>query len=116
MRRIVCLAAVVLMGFGSMSAQQGKRRPKMSVEEQVSHLKKELSLTDEQTKQVTALYTDFQKKMQEGGENAREQMRTEREKLDNQVKALLTDEQKKAFEKLQAQRPQRGQGRGPRKQ
>ena len=62
----------------------------MSVEEQVSNLKKELSLTDEQTKQVTALYTDFQNKTQKGD---REQMRTERDKLNLQKSKKVLDVQ-----------------------
>ena len=109
MRKWIVIVAAMLLGLGNVSAQQrGGGRQQMSVEEQVSNLKKELSLTDEQTKQVTALYTDFQKKMQEGD---REQMRTEREKLNTQIEALLTDEQKTSFQKIKSQ-GRGGAGRG----
>lgn len=111
MKRLVVLTAIALMGFGTMFAQRGGGRHRMSVEEQVSNLKKELSLTDEQTKKVTALYTDFQNKMKEAEGDSREKMRSEREKLDKQVEALLTDDQKKAFQQMKSQH-QRGPGQG----
>ena len=101
MKKSVIIVAAMLLGLSNVCAQQrGGGRQQMSVEEQVSNLKKELSLTDEQTKQVTALYTDFQKKMQTGD---REQMRTERDKLNSQIEGLLTDEQKTSFQKIKTQ-------------
>lgn len=103
MKKLFIMALIAVCGFGSMSAQGGGRQ-RMSVEEQVSNLKKELNLTDEQTEKVTALYTEFHKKMKEAGRESRETMRSEREKLDKSVEALLTDEQKAAFEKMQANR------------
>ncbi|MGM9798856.1 MAG: hypothetical protein ACI3ZY_15010 [Parabacteroides sp.] len=111
MKKWIVLVAAMLLSLGNVSAQQrGGGRQQMSVEEQVSNLKKELSLTDEQTEKVTTLYTDFQKKMQAGD---REQMRTEREKLNTQIEALLTDEQKAAFQKSKTQMQGRGgSGRG----
>lgn len=41
----------------------------------------------------------------------REQMRTEREKLNTQIEALLTDEQKTTFQKMKSQ-GRGGAGRG----
>ncbi len=111
MKKIALLAVVTFIGFGSLSAQRENGRPRMSVGQQVENLKKELALTDEQTKEVTALYTDFQKKMQGTERGDREQMRAEREKLNKQVEAVLTDEQKKAFQNMQKQRRQ-----GPRRE
>lgn len=112
MKKAMLLVAVALMSFGTISAQRGGGRPQMSVEDQVKQLKEELNLTDDQTKKVTTLYTDFEKKMKEAGEGSREQMRAEREKLNQQVEALLTDEQKKTFQQVRAQR---GGGRGGRR-
>lgn len=43
----------------------------------------------------------------------REQMRTEREKLNTQIEALLTDEQKTTFQKMKSQ-GRGGAGRGQR--
>lgn len=110
MKKFALLTVLALLGFGSMSAQRGNRNSQMSVEKRVERLKKELNLTDNQVKQVTTLYTDFQKKMQSAEKGNREQMRAEREKLNKQVEAVLTDEQKKSFEKMQTQR-QQGQKR-----
>lgn len=113
MKKLIVLTAVALLGFGSLSAQRTGGHQRLTVEEQVGNLKKELNLTDEQTEKITVLYTDYRKKMQEAGEGSREKMRGEREKLDKQVEALLTDEQKTAFQKMRQQR--RGPGRGQKK-
>ena len=117
MKKFALLTILALLGFGSMSAQKGNRRPQMSVEKRVERLKKELNLTDDQVKQVTTLYTDFQKKMQSAEKGSREQMCAERDKLNKQVEAVLTDEQKKSFKKMQTQRQQgqRGQWQGQRR-
>lgn len=108
MKKIVVIAAIAIMGFGSMSAQRvgGKR---MSVEEQVTAMAKELNLTADQKKKITALYTDFQKKRTENSQTSREQMRTERDNLNKQVKAVLTTDQQKKFDELMQKR--RGGGR-----
>ena len=51
--KLAVLVLVALLGFGSASAQRNGGRRKMSVEQQVSNLKKELNLTDEQTEKWT---------------------------------------------------------------
>ncbi len=76
----------------------------MSVEQQVSNLKKELNLTDKQTEKIMVLYTDFKKKMKSAGEKSREQINSKRKELEKQVQALLTDEQKKTYQKMQTKR------------
>ncbi|MGN0281907.1 MAG: Spy/CpxP family protein refolding chaperone [Prevotella sp.] len=106
MKKIVLVAAIALFSFGSMSAQRGGKQ-RMTPEEQVERMSKELNLTSDQKKKITALYTDFQKKREAAGQDSREQMRTEREKLNKEVNALLTDEQKKKFESMN----QRGRGK-----
>lgn len=50
---------------------------------------------------------------QENAQMSREQMRTERDNLDKQVSALLTDTQKKKYEEMKKSR--RGGGRGKNK-
>lgn len=50
---LAVLVLVALLGFGSASAQRNGGRRKMSAEQQVSNLKKELNLTDEQTEKGT---------------------------------------------------------------
>lgn len=70
MKKLTVLALVAILGFGCASAQRnGGGRRQMSVEQQVSNLKKELNLTDKQTEKITVLYTDFKKKMKSAGEH-----------------------------------------------
>ena len=108
MRKIVLIAAIAIMGFGSMSAQRGGGK-RMSVEEQVTAMTKERNLTADQQKKITALYTDFQKKRTENTQTSREQMRAERDNLNKQVKAVLTADQQKKFDEMMQKR--RGGGR-----
>ncbi|MCM1079336.1 MAG: Spy/CpxP family protein refolding chaperone [Bacteroidales bacterium] len=112
MKKVLLLAAVAIFGFGCANAQRNGGRHRMTVEDRVNKLKTELSLTDEQTKEITTLYTEFQKKMKETTSESREQMRGEREKLDKQVEQLLTEEQKATFRQMQTkQRNGNGQRR-----
>ncbi|MDP7011965.1 MAG: hypothetical protein QF685_11360 [Verrucomicrobiota bacterium] len=74
-----------------------------------------LNLTEEQQKKVTALQAANRTAMQElfrdgDRETMREKMTELRAKYDKQVEALLTDEQKKKYKEMQAQRGQRGPG------
>lgn len=98
------LAVAVLMGVGSMSAQRGGGRQKMTVEQQVANMTKELNLTADQQKKITAIYTDFEQKRKAGAEVSREQMRAERQELDKQVNAVLTDTQKAKYEEMKKAR------------
>lgn len=112
MKKILIVAFALLIGAGTMSSQQGGGgRQRMTVEQTVANMTKELNLTDEQQKQVTAIYTEFENKRKGGGnaEVTRKQMQAEREALDKQVTALLTDEQKKKFESMKQAR--KGGGR-----
>ena len=61
-------------------------------------------LTAEQQKKITALYTDFEKKRVAGSEASREQMRAERQELDKQVSAVLTDTQKAKLDEMRKAR------------
>lgn len=95
---------------------QGMRR---TPEERAKQLKEEMTLTDEQTKKVTELYTESQKivmeKMQAGmGDRTamREFMQKENEKLDKDIEKLLTKEQRAKYEEVKKQRQQRRRGPG----
>lgn len=55
-------------------------------------------------KKITALYTDFEKKRVAGSEASREQMRAERQELDKQVSAVLTDTQKAKLDEMRKAR------------
>lgn len=111
MKKIALFAFVVLMGTGSVFAQREGGRQRMTVEQTVAGMTKELNLTAEQQKQVTAIYTEFEnkRKANNNARPSREQMQAEREALDKQVTAVLTDEQKKKYEQLKQTR--RGSGR-----
>ena len=76
----------------------------MTVEQQVAQMTKMLDLTAEQQKKITALYTDFEKKRVAGSETSREQMRAERQELDKQVSAVLTDTQKAKLDEMRKAR------------
>lgn len=107
MKKIALFAVALLLGADTMFAQQGGGRQRMSVEERVAQMSKELSLTAEQQQKITALYTDFESKHKEGTRLDREQMRAEMEKFDQQVQAVLTDEQKKKYEEAKKKRQRR---------
>jgi len=86
----------------------------MSAEERVAQLDKALSLTDEQKTKIKDIYAKAGEQMREafrgggGGdrEAARSKMMEAMRKTREDVRALLTDEQKKKFDEL----PQRGGG------
>lgn len=107
MKKYVLFAVAAMLTFGSVSAQRPEERQRPTVTEMVERLKKELNLTSEQTEKITALYTNFDSKRKEGGEQSREKMREERKKLDEKVEAVLTEEQKATFK---AMREKRGEG------
>lgn len=111
MRRIVVLALGSIVVATVLSAQ-GMR---ISPEERAKALKDSLNLDSVQTVKVAAIYKESQKSMQDAFQNAtgdRESMRgTMQEitkKADDKVKALLNDTQKKKFEQMIKNRPQRG--------
>lgn len=103
MKKILFLALVAMLGMQSADAQQkGGNDRKRTPEQMVETLDQKLNLTDEQEKQITALYTDFFKQ-----ELSREERRTAMQELEKKISALLTDEQKEAYEQMKKERPQR---------
>lgn len=87
------------------------RRQRRTPEEHAQQLKKALDLTDEQTAQVTKIYTEMQEELsklreQSGGdrEAMREAMRDFREKTDARINEILTDEQKEKYQTFQQER------------
>ena len=107
MKKIIVLALAVLLGAGTMSAQHGGRPQRMSMEDRVAQMAKELDLTEEQQKKIVAIYTDFWQKPKEGERPTREQMRAEFEKIDKQVTAVLTKTQQKKYEEMKQARQNR---------
>lgn len=71
-----------------------------SPQDRAAHLKKELKLTDDQTKKIEAIMNDTHKKM----ESLRDDTKT-------QIKAVLTDEQKKKFDEMKAKNEDKKDGK-----
>ena len=109
MKKIIVFALAVLLGTGTMSAQRGGERQRMSVEDRVAQMAKELDLTADQQKKITAIYSGFSSKRETGERPTREQMRAEMEKVDKQVIAVLTKTQQKKYEELKQARQERRQ-------
>ena len=108
MKKIIVFALAVLLGAGTMSAQRGGERQRMSVEDRVAQMAKELDLTADQQKKITAIYTESEKK-RNSERPTREQMRAEFEKIDKQVTAVLTKTQQKKYEEMKQARQNRRQ-------
>lgn len=105
MKRLLFAIIMVSLVSTQIWAQKngGRQRQRMTVEQQVSQLKEQLSLDDEQTKTITALYNDFDN-MIKSGEVSREHIGCARQQLDKQVREVLTDTQKEAFDNLVSKR------------
>lgn len=111
LRRLFALALTSLVIVAG-SFAQGMR---MSPEDRAKMLKDSLALDKAQTEKVTAIYKESQDAMMNAFQSAsgdREAMRgTMQEitnKADEKIKALLNDTQKKKFEEMIKNRPQRG--------
>ena len=101
MKKILFLA---LMGLWSVQyvAAQRKGGNARTPEQMVEKLDQKLNLTDEQEKQIVALYTDVLKQ-----DLSREERKAAMQEVDKKIVSLLTDEQKTAYEKMKQERPQR---------
>ena len=112
------LACCFVIGATAMSFAQGGggRGMNMKPEDRAKQLQTQLKLTDDQTTKVTAIYAAQAVKMDSLMKSAspdRAAFRPIMEATTAKVKALLTDEQKAEFEKIQAARMNRGgQGGG----
>lgn len=95
MKRFALLAAVMIWGLQTISAQQAadrccrdckKQTVEQRVERKVNRMKDCLKLTDKQVKELTAAYTKLMKE--------EEKTRQLREETEKKVDSILTDEQK----------------------
>lgn len=98
---------------GKGGQEQGGRGQMMSPEARVEQLDKALTLTEEQKTKIKDIYTkageEMRAAMKDGGgdrDAARTKMMERMRATRDQVRALLTDEQKKKFDEM----PQRGGG------
>ena len=111
---LVLLMLCVVFIQGVSQAQPMRRTPK----ERAAMLKEQLSLSDSQVVIVTKIYevsdTLMRKIFESAGDNreaVRDTMMAIRKKIDDQVVALLNEEQKKKYAEIQKQRENRGPGR-----
>lgn len=108
------LVAFVVMAATSAFAQP----PRMSAEDRTKRLTEQLTLNEDQAKKVLAIYKHSEEDMRKIFESAgddrdamRETMRAHREKVNKEIEALLTADQKTKFEEIRKQGPpQRGGG------
>lgn len=111
------LVAFMVLTAASAFAQP----PRMSAEDRTKRLTEQLSLTTDQAKKVLAIYKRSEEDMRKIFESAegdresmRESMRGQREKVNKEIEALLTADQKAKFEEIKKQGPpQRGGDRRP---
>lgn len=103
-----------VLGISAVSFAQGGGRQRMTPEEQAKGLQTQLKLTDDQTSKITAIYQTQAKSMDSlrtASNGDRQAMmsayRPIMEANNAKVKALLTAEQKEAFDKMQAERMNR---------
>lgn len=90
------MAALVMMSWQSMQAQNKTRERKpltteQKVERSVGRMTKELSLNEDQIQKITALYQEYFKSV-EGLARGDEKMKEARQKLNEGIKAVLTEE------------------------
>lgn len=101
MKKIIFLALVGMLCIQSVDAQR-KGGNTRTPEQMVEKLNQKLNLTDEQEKQITALYTDFFKQ-----KLSREKRKTAMQELNKKIEVLLTDEQKTVFQQMDKGRSHR---------
>jgi Spy/CpxP family protein refolding chaperone len=98
--------AAALQGGGG-----GRRGGPMSPDEQLKRMTKELNLTSDEQGKIKPILVDEQKKMEEVRSDSSLDRQTMREKMmqirrdsNDQVRALLDDQQKEKFDKLERER------------
>jgi Spy/CpxP family protein refolding chaperone len=110
----VCLIGLLCLSVAFAQPMDHPRPPHggpMSPKRMVKELKKELNLTDEQATKIQKIFEaqrEEMKKMFEASEEERgamhEKMDKQLEKTNAKISAVLTEEQKKEFEKMQKER------------
>ena len=109
---MVCCFVVSMVSLSK--AQGGGGRMQRSPAEQAKQLQTQLNLSDDQTAKVTAIYTaqaakrDSVMKAANGDRSAmRSAMMPLMKATNDQIKSILTDDQKKAYDKMLEERMQR---------
>ncbi|HUL44977.1 MAG TPA: hypothetical protein VLY03_11555 [Bacteroidota bacterium] len=114
---LATLSLVILTGMNTASAQRVRQTP----QDRAQHLKDLLSLTDDQTASVQAIYEKADVDMKAAADSAkatgasmRNVMRGINARTNASINQLLTDDQKSKFAEFQKKRGE-SQGRSPRR-
>lgn len=115
----IAVMFVLALAANSYAQMGGGMNPQERMKRTMEEYKTKLTLTDEQVVKVEAILKAQTEEMATIRANAggdREAMRSAimdlRAKTDKQIEAILTDEQKVEYKKLQEERAQRMQGMG----
>ena len=110
------LGALAGAGGGSLYrkyTRHGRRAP--TRQDVVQHLKQGLSLTDEQSGRVQQIIDEMREKHSETHENSDQQHAAMRESSREQIREVLTDEQRERFETMVEEFDRRRAKRGRRR-
>lgn len=113
MKKLIMAMLIAVFAGQSVSAQNNMRQrmsPEQRMEMRIDRLDKKLSLTDEQKTKIRELYTDFDKQ-----QVSREQRKEAMEKLNTNIKAVLTADQQKLYDEMQKEMAERFKNRMPRR-
>ena len=100
-KRIVMLAALLIMGIAAGMAQKAERGNRPDPSKQTEQMVTELGLNEDQAKQFKAVMEGMRPARSESGERpSREEMEKKRAEADAKIKAILTDEQYQKYQAL----------------
>ena len=108
----VWLVLVVVFVLGSITgaaltglyrSRAGADRPERAMHERFEKMRRELNLTDEQTKSVSAILDDTRNEYRSLRAELRPRFEEPRQKARTKIRALLTPEQQQKFDALVAQ-------------
>ena len=78
-------------------------------QQRVERMKERLNLTDDQARQLQQIFQDAHQQWQaDQGKADKETMRARHEKMDEQIKSILTPEQQQKFEQMRKEHRGRG--------
>lgn len=119
----VLFRSTLLLSLGLLAAVALRAQPqqtRLSPEERALRLQERLSLSEEQVEKVTGIYQRAQERMTKLMEKARGDRQAMRgamldvtRETDEEIEALLTEEQKKEYEKFKEERRQNMPRRRP---
>lgn len=112
----ILFAAFALVAVVTATAQpQGgggrpQGTPEEMAEQMVDRMSEELSLTKDQKSEIYDIQVKLfeERKTGDGNRPSREEMEAMHEKMDAQIKEVLSDDQKKKYETMQSERGARG--------